>query len=153
MEIHYLLSSSASCPGCPVTSPQNLFWLHPNIPFQNCTRARKKQPARDELGIRKRNIWPDLAFQALLSEQTRGWRSTIPHPSPFRSNQHSHPSIIIFLSSTTSLGIISILQMGKVRLKVLGLFKDLAHTWGSGDLEPVLNISVQYSMPYQCWSS
>ena len=113
---------------------QNLFWLHPTIPFQHCRKARekkkKKQLARDQLGIRKRNIQPDFAFQALLSGQARGWWSTIPHPSPFRSIQHSHPGIFIFRSTTTSLRIISILQMGKLRLKVLDLLREVGPQGG-----------------------
>ena len=134
MEILSLLSS-ASCLGYPVTSNFKTCFgftqvYHSSTVGEPEGKKKKKQPARDQLGIRKRNIQPDLAFRALLSGQARGWWSTIPHPSPFRSIQHSHPSIFIFCSITTSLRIISILQMGKLRLKVLDRLGEVGHKWG-----------------------
>ena len=134
MEILYLLSFSASCLGCPITSSFKTCFGFTQLYHSNTVgkpgRKKKKQLARDQLGIRKRNIQPDFAFQALLSGQARGWWSTIPHPSPFRSIQHSHPGIFIFRSTTTSLRIISILQMGKLRLKVLDLLREVGPQGG-----------------------
>ena len=131
MEILSLLSS-ASCLGYPVTSSFKTCFGFAQVYHSSAVGepGGRGEPARDQLGIRKRNIQPDLAFRALLSGQAKGWWSTIPHPSPFRSIQHSHPSIFIFCSITTSLRIISILQMGKLRLKVLDLLGAVGRKWG-----------------------